>query len=128
MTNDYWKKYREDNKLKICKQREEYRKNNPAKIVLTNAKANAKKRNLPFNLELEDIIVPEFCPVLGVKLIPAQGIKTDNSPSLDRLIPELGYVKGNVRVISLRANQIKSNGTIEEHERVIKYMKENGLK
>ena len=48
----------------------------------------------------------------------------DNSPSIDRIIPELGYTKGNIQIISHRANNtIKNNGTIEEHEKIIKYIK-----
>ena len=49
-----------------------------------------------------------------------------NSPSLDRIRPQLGYVAGNVRVISNRANHLKSNGTISEFEAVLAYMKREG--
>lgn len=123
---DYWKTYRLNNKSKISNQRKKFRETNPAKIVLANAKARAKKKNLSFNLTLQDMIVPEFCPVLGIKLINCQGIKTDNSPSVDRIDSSKGYVKGNIAIISLRANQIKSNGTIKEHLSVIDYMRQHG--
>ena len=43
--------------------------------------------------------------------------------SLDCIIPELGYVPGNVAVISRRANTIKNDATIEELELVLAYMK-----
>ena len=65
--------------------------------------------------------VPEFCPVLGIKLVPynnGSGFHID-SPSLDRIKPELGYIKGNVRVISNRANLLKNNATVEELEKVL---------
>lgn len=42
-----------------------------------------------------------------------------NDPSVDRIIPELGYTKGNVRVISNRANLLKNNASIEEIELVL---------
>jgi hypothetical protein len=45
---------------------------------------------------------------------PDTGIKTDNSPSLDRYVPSLGYARGNRWVISSKANTMKSNATLEE--------------
>lgn len=38
----------------------------------------------------------------------------EDSPSIDKVIPELGYVRGNVWVISNKANRIKNNATLEE--------------
>lgn len=59
--------------------------------------------------------VPEVCPVLGIKI---QGNVVagplDSSPSIDRLIPHLGYIPGNVRIISNRANRLRSDGTARE--------------
>jgi len=55
------------------------------------------------------VVVPEFCPVLGIKIVPGRQGKgkatEDNSPSLDKFIPEKGYVPGNIAVISWRANR-----------------------
>jgi hypothetical protein len=45
-----------------------------------------------------------------------------NSPSIDKNIPELGYVQSNCSIVSFRGNSIKSNGTIDEHRRVVQYM------
>jgi hypothetical protein len=61
-------------------------------------------------------VVPDKCPILGIELfISEKGVgRTDNSPSLDRIIPSLGYVKGNIAVISQRANRIKNDATLEE--------------
>ena len=74
-------------------------------------------------MEATDIVVPEFCPVLGLRLkISEEGRWTDSSPSLDRFIPSLGYVKGNVRVISWRANRIKCDATVEEVRALLAYM------
>lgn len=87
------------------------RKKNPARWLYHQAKARAKARELPFNITIEDIVVPEYCPVFGFKLVMNEiGAKHD-SISLDRIIPELGYTKGNVRVISWLANAMKSNAT-----------------
>ncbi len=97
------------------------------------AKARAKKAGIPFDLHLEDVKIPEFCPVLGVALQSHRGLgKTGtpfggNSPTLDRIIPALGYVKGNVRVISWRANHIKTDASLLELKKVVAYL-ENELK
>lgn len=66
-------------------------------------------------------MVPEFCPVLGMRLEPGNGLSA-SSPSLDRFDPEKGYTKGNVRVISARANTLKSNATPDELRKVLAYL------
>jgi hypothetical protein len=79
------------------------------------AKRRSREDGVVFNIMPEDIIIPEYCPVfIDTKLIQGSGVVTDSSPSLDRLIPELGYVKNNIRVISFKANTIKQNATAEE--------------
>jgi 8-oxo-dGTP diphosphatase len=82
------------------------------------AKSRAEERGWPFDLEIQDIVVPEYCPYLGVKLEKGSGKQTPNSPSLDRIDTLDGYVKGNVEVISYRANTIKNNATFEEFEEI----------
>lgn len=80
-------------------------------------KTRARKKGLAFDLTEEDINIPSHCPVLGIPLFHKRGKGTgphDNSPSLDRIIPEKGYVKGNVIVVSSKANRIKSNATADE--------------
>lgn len=71
---------------------------------------------------LEDILVPDTCPILGISL--KAGVRvTDASPSLDRVINELGYVRGNVRVISHKANRIKSNASLHDVLAVADYIR-----
>lgn len=83
------------------------------------ARKRAISLNLPFNIEPEDIVIPEICPVLDITL-SAKGSR-NNRPSLDRKIPELGYVIGNIFVISFRANRIKSDASPFELRRVLEY-------
>lgn len=78
------------------------------------AQARAKQRNIEFNIELEDVIVPERCPILGIEMSFHSNRKEDNSYSLDRIDPNKGYIKGNIWVISLRANRIKNDATVSE--------------
>lgn len=90
--------------------------------IWCNVKKRTKKSNVEFNLNLEDIPeIPEYCPVLGIKIIANKlPGPLDSSPSLDRINPKLGYIKGNVRIISNRANRIKSDATLEELKLVLK--------
>lgn len=96
---------------------------------LTSLRGRAKAKGLPFNLTLEDLIIPELCPVLGIPLIRnyGKGHSSHNSPSVDRIIPELGYVKGNVIVISVLANRIKQDATPEQIIRVGKFFEQKRI-
>jgi hypothetical protein len=81
---------------------------------LKSIKSRAVARGIPFNLDIEDISFPSVCPVLGLELSREVGGKSVASPSVDRIIPSLGYVKGNVQVISELANRMKSDATPEQ--------------
>jgi hypothetical protein len=93
------------------------------KLLLSSAKKRAEIFGMPFDLTVDDVTTPERCPVLGIELVRGTGRATDQSPSIDRLNPNLGYVRGNVAVISWRANRIKNNGTADEHEAVARYIR-----
>jgi hypothetical protein len=84
--------------------------------MLKAAKERAGKAGVPFELTEDDILIPTFCPVFGIRLERKLGSKGPGnaSPSLDRIIPERGYVPGNVVVISNRANRAKSDLTSSE--------------
>jgi hypothetical protein len=80
------------------------------------ARDRARNKNLEFNLSIEYVksIMVNVCPVFGYYLVAADCKSADTSPSLDRIDSSLGYVEGNVWVISTRANRIKSDATLEE--------------
>jgi hypothetical protein len=90
--------------------------------MLVSARRRAKLQNIPFNIELGDIIITEKCPALGIKLEVGVGAVTNNSPTLDKIIPELGYVKGNVVVISHKANTMKRDASLEEIFRLANWL------
>ena len=80
-----------------------------------NSRRRAKDFSLAFNIDPTDCISPKYCPILGIKLEQNNDKSfSENSPSLDRIDPKKGYVKGNVQVISMKANRMKNNGSIEE--------------
>jgi hypothetical protein len=102
--------YYADPQTALAKQKE-WKINNQEKYLIQGAKQRAKKHGIPIDITVEDIVIPEFCPYLGVKLVPFSGW---NSPSLDKINPQLGYVKGNIQVISTKANTMKNDATREE--------------
>lgn len=97
----------------------------PLKSQIYNARSRAKKAGVPFEISEDEIEMPTHCPVLGIPLVPGPSSGTvHDSPSLDRLVPSKGYVPGNVRVISQRANKIKSDATLEELEALTVWLRE----
>lgn len=89
--------------------------------ILSITRDRAKRKGLPFNLEACDIVVPTVCPVLGTAFAFGAGYKDTRSPSIDRIKPHLGYVRGNIRVISLRANALRNDATAAELTAVALY-------
>lgn len=80
------------------------------------AKKRAKENGVQFSLTVHDMPeVPDRCPVLGIEIRANEKAgPLDSSPSLDKIVPALGYVPGNIRIISNRANRIRSDATAEE--------------
>jgi hypothetical protein len=115
--------YEKGGKEKNSKRHRESRLNNPNAELFRHARDRAKRKNIPFDITAEDVIIPETCPVLGIQLQIGEKIACNNSPSLDRIKPELGYVKGNIQVMSYRANMLKNNATIEELQKVLEHLK-----
>lgn len=120
--NRYWKdkdyecKQRKERRLKdLEKYRARGRENakktrhkDPQWRMWRSIRTHANRQGIPFNIDREDLVLPEFCPVLGIRLNYFNtGTPKNDSPSVDKVIPRLGYVKGNVNVISYRANVLK---------------------
>jgi len=106
--SNHWKEYNK-----------KWHRANTERKLLNHAQSRAKEHELPFNLELEDIIIPKYCPILGLKLERGIGKVIAESPSIDKINPTLGYVKGNIRVISFRANTLKNNATLDELKKIV---------
>lgn len=95
--------------------------------TLSNTKSVCEKDGLEFDLTVEDLEpFPLTCPVLGIPInwMSTGGTKND-SPSMDRVIPEKGYTKGNVRLISQKANRLKQNASLTELQAIIRYINES---
>ena len=99
-------------------------KNNPEKLILQAAKQRALKKNIEFNLKEIDILIPDECPVLGIKLIKGIDKLSDNSPSIDRIDNNKGYTKDNILIVSYKVNAIKRNASIEELGLIYEFYKD----
>lgn len=88
--------------------------------MLNGARERAKRGGYPCTITIDDFDIPEFCPLLNIKLVRNRGGSVrPNSPSLDKIKPELGYVPGNVWVISHRANNVKSDASLLELQMLV---------
>jgi hypothetical protein len=98
----------DQNKNKIKIKSNEY-------IIWYRSKQTAKARGFEFNLDIEDIIIPDKCPLLEIDL--SFGVENKHLPnyySIDRIDNSKGYIKGNVQIISRLANTMKNNATKEQ--------------
>lgn len=91
------------------------------------AKNRAKHKTIEFSISPDDIILPTHCPILGIPLQVGDGGASDNSPSLDRIDSSKGYVKGNIEVMSYRANTLKNNASSSEIKLVHDYLVKHNL-
>ena len=117
-----------DGKSYICKicsriRVREHRQKFPKKYLLSSAKNRAKKKGIPFDLELEDIFIPELCPVFKKPFVYGLHKQDDFSMTLDRINNTKGYLKDNIVVVSMKANRIKNDATIEELEILTNFYK-----
>jgi hypothetical protein len=120
------KAYALKNRAEIKARKIEWRRTHPAEYIIRTKRNECKKFNVEFSVTEKDLLpLPVWCPVLGIKLnyLVTSGRPEDNSPSLDRVNNTQGYVSGNVKVISNRANRLKSDGTIGEHLTIVEYMR-----
>ena len=106
-----WRKENKEINKQIC---DAWREANPLQNYLIEIRSSAKKAGVPFNLTLDDFNIPKTCPILGIELVKNKLSAKDNSPSIDRIIPDIGYVKGNIQIISFLANKMKNSADFEQ--------------
>jgi hypothetical protein len=94
----------------------------PEFIMYYDACKRAIKRNLPIDIVPQDILIPKYCPVLGLELKSGDGIRSPNTASLDCIDPSLGYVKGNIQVVCWRYNKFKADLTPQELKLIAKWI------
>jgi len=106
------------NRCKSCRRNNSVIQYNNSSIeyrMYYRAKSRARRKNWDFNIEISDIVIPEICPILK---------KPIDVPSIDRIDSSKGYIKGNIQIISTRANMLKNNASINELELILEHLKE----
>ena len=103
--------------IKAEKERERRKENwkyKPALHMLNNSKQRAKVVGREHTLTIDDIVIPDYCPILNIKLEVGDRKNHENAPSIDRINNDGGYTKDNIMIMSTRANLLKKNATIDE--------------
>lgn len=94
------------------------------RIKNNDIKVKCKKNNIEYNISKEYLMerCPKnfICPILKNQLI-LHSIDRSNLPSVDRIDPNKGYIKGNIQIISFRANMLKKDASIKELKQVLEY-------
>lgn len=140
-SKEYYQKNKEQMKNNMVNRYRIKKTTEPWHISYCAARQRAKEKNIEFNIDVDYIksIWTDVCPILNIPLKSAifeSGLSRkeckarpmDNSPTIDRIDPSKGYIKGNVCIISYRANMIKNCGTLEEHEKIVNFFKTIKLK
>lgn len=114
-TKEAIKLYRQKHRDRINKNSANWKEVNYQKHLLSSAKYRAKRKGLEFNLELSDIIIPDKCPYLET-VLTSEKLKghRDSHMSVDRIDNSKGYIKGNIEIISYKANVMKHNASKEQ--------------
>lgn len=92
----------------------------PELSLWAGAKYRATQRGIIFTMTPEDLLpLPILCLVFGFALEYKSPLRFNpRSASIDRIVPDKGYTKDNVIIVSLRANVIKNTATPEEIQAV----------
>ena len=102
---------------------EERKRSDRRYSMFHNAQHRAKKKGIPFTISIDDIIIPETCPLLGIPLVSTNDKRDPRNPSLDQKIPGQGYTPDNIWVVSSRANEIKWDASLQELELLVENLK-----
>lgn len=107
---------------RLTARKNEDRRTNVLKYLVYQAKRRAKAKGLPFDITPADLVMPTHCPIFGIRFEVGRGRQVDASATLDRIVPSKGYVKGNVQVISAKANRMKNDASLEELKALVEYL------
>lgn len=115
---------REKDPEEFRKYRRRLHSKDPIGGLYRGTKSRARVRGISFTITLEDLELDGCCQCCGREMFVTEekGYQKPHSPSLDRLIPKLGYIPGNVNVICWRCNDVKRNSTLDELRTVVAWL------
>lgn len=114
------RRWKDKNKEKRATYWKEYEAARPVSEKLFRS---MKNRKIAYEISPEDIVVPDTCPICESKMqVSTTRGGNSRSPTLDKVVPDKGYVKGNVAVICKYCNSLKGAGSAEDHRRIAAYI------
>ena len=92
--------------------------------LLSMAKNRALNKQIPFDLDIEFLVSiwTGRCALSGIELDlgpSSVGLVHQYAPSIDRIVPELGYTKGNVRIVCYQINVALSEYGLEQFDKLV---------
>jgi hypothetical protein len=121
--------YNRTNAAHLSKMQKQHDMKQPFIYAFRRLKLRAKQNNLPFDLDAEYLVSiwTGNCAIFNTPLqLPySTARQVPDKATVDRVVPTLGYTKGNIMWVSNRANIIKSYGTLEDHEAIVNYIKQH---
>ena len=116
-------------KMTLCKRcnSERVKSQTPEWKMHQRAKQRCKASGRRFAIEVSDVVIPDYCPILGIAINVNSGKSGAyaNSPSLDRIDNSRGYEPDNIQVISQKANAMKHCATNSELHKFADWIKAN---
>jgi len=110
--------FKKTSKMTLCHEcnSKRVKSNSPEWKMHQRAKSRCRTNGREFDLTVEDVIIPEVCPVFGFPLVAHTGRSGayKDSPSLDRVDNSKGYTRDNIQVVSQLANAMKADASIRE--------------
>lgn len=105
---EYRKKWATNHKEKVLEYSRRTRQKNFASVLIRGAKHRAQIKKVPFDLdehteEIRRRLDSWTCELTGIPLDKTKR-RDFNSPSLDRIIPSVGYLYSNIRIVSYAVN------------------------
>jgi len=87
--------------------------------LVSSSKTRARAVEIPHTITTDDFVIHKDCPICGLEMTRSK-VRGGHrrSPTLDRVIPALGYVPGNVDVICKHCNSKKGDASAEELRRI----------
>ena len=109
----------------MASRKQEWKRRNPEKVwaaaAAHNSRLRAKKKGLTHEITAEYIlsILPEECPIFETEFVfYGNKVPGAKSATIDRIWANEGYIPGNIRIISGKANRIKNAYMAEDVLRV----------
>jgi len=120
-----WRKaYQQRNRKRLVAKARQWKRDNPQRALFLWKRSDARRRGTDFTIEMIDLDWPKDCPVHGVRLLygPDHGVNNPDQATIDRIDNSLGYISGNVAIMSRRANILKRDATLAELQRLVKWL------